>query len=379
MKLHRNVVVTGIVSFFNDVSSEMILPILPLFLTAVLGANMAVVGLVFGLSEATASIIKIFSGYWSDKIGKRRPFMLFGYSLSALTKPLFALSYVWPHVLIVKFLDRFGKGIRDAPRDALIAESAKLRGTAFGFHRMMDTLGAVVGTLIASYLLWRLSGDYRRIFWLSFIPAAIGVFAIFLIKEIKKKRVIKKIKFSFKTFSPNYKRFIFVAAFFHLASFSYAFFILRAQNLGIAIALIPIVYLLYNVVYAALALPAGEVSDKIGKKPVLVVGFLIFALTCFGFAYVSSVVLVWILFALYGVHMAFVMGVARAFAVDLGPANKKGTAIGIYHTLTGLAVFPASLIVGFLWNNISVESAFIYAGVVSLIAAAALGVFVKEK
>ncbi len=379
MKLHKNVVITGIVSFFTDTSSEMIRPILPLFLSIVLGANTIIVGLIFGLSDAIAAVLKVFSGMWSDKTGKRKPFMLFGYSLSTLTKPLLALSIVWPHVLILRFLDRIGKGIRDSPRDALIAESAKLRGTAFGFHRMMDTLGAVVGTLIASYLLFKLADGYRTIFLLSFVPAAFAVLMILFIKEVKKKRVIRKIKFSLKAFSSNYKKFIFIATFFHLALFSYAFFILRAQNLGIAVALLPIVYLLYNVVYAALALPIGEISDKIGKKPVLIVGFLIFALTCFGFAYVTASLLVWILFALYGVHMAFVRSIGRAYAVDLGPANRKGTAIGIYHTLTGLAVFPASLIVGTLWNNVSIEAAFVYAGIVSLIAAFALGIFIKEK
>jgi len=378
MKFSKNVIITGVVSFFNDMSSEMILPILPLFLTAVLGANMVIVGLVFGVSEATASIIKVFSGYWSDKIRKRKSFILSGYLLSALAKPLFALSYIWQHVLIVMFLNKFGKGIRDAPRDALIAESAKKRGTAFGFHRMMDTLGAIAGTLIVSYLLWQ-SVKYRTIFWLSFIPALIGVFAIFLIKEIKKKKIINKIDFSFKKFSNNYKKFIYIMVFFHLSLFSYAFFILRAQNLGITIALIPIVYLLYNVVYASLALPIGEISDKIGKKMILIAGFLIFAITCFGFAYASSAMWAWVLFALYGVHMAFVTGTARAFAVDLGPADKKATAIGIYHTAIGLAIFPASLIVGFLWNNINAEAAFIYAGIVSLIAAAALWLFVKGK
>ena len=216
MKIHKNIKLMGLVSFFTDVSSEMILPILPLFLTITLGANMAVVGLVFGLSEATASLMKTFSGYWSDKTKKRKPFILAGYTLSSLTKPLLALSTIWPHVLLLKFLDRAGKGIRDSPRDALIAASSKKRGTAFGFHRMLDNLGAVVGTLIASYLLYVLADGFRLIFWLAFIPAIISVLLIPHIKEIKPKRITHKIRFSLRRLSKKYKRFVIIATLFNL-------------------------------------------------------------------------------------------------------------------------------------------------------------------
>lgn len=369
--IKKNVFFMGLVSFFTDISSEMILPVLPLFLSNVLHVNMAVIGLIEGIASSVASILKTVSGWLSDKFRKRKIFIVLGYLLSTIVKPFLAIATLWQHVLAVRVLDRIGKGIRTSPRDALIAESSeKRKGAAFGFHRMMDTSGAIVGTLVASYLLFKIANAYRTIFWLAVIPAIIAVFiAIFFVKEIRKKEIKEaEFKFSFKSLDVNYKKFIFIATLFSLGNFSYAFFLLRAQELGIALALIPIVYLVYNISYGISAFPAGKWSDKVGKRKMLVIGYLIFALTCLGFAFTSAAIYAWFLFAFCGVYNAINNVVSRAYVADLVTADKRGTALGIFHTFTGLALFPASFIGGILWNSFSAKITFIYGAVLAFVA-----------
>lgn len=368
----KNVLALGFVSFFTDISSEMILPILPLFLTNVLLAPLSIVGLIEGIAESTASLLKLFSGWLSDRLRKRKDIMVIGYSLSTFSKPFLAIATIWPHALAVRFFDRVGKGIRDSPRDALIASSIakSRRGRAFGLQRALDTAGAVIGTILASILLANLIG-YRTIFLLSLLPAFIGVMIlIFLVKEIKfVTRENIKIK---RNFSTGFKRFLIVAAIFNLANFSYAFFILKASQAGIAVMLIPIVYLLYNIFYAMFSYHAGRFSDKIGRKTVIAIGYALFALTALGFAFLPSALFVWPLFALYGMQIALVEPSSRAYISELVSPAHRGTAFGAYYTTIGLVALPASLIAGFVWDLLGSNATFLLAAILAIIAAFAL-------
>lgn len=381
--IKKNVVFLGFVSLFTDISSEMILPILPLFLANVLGVNKAVIGLIEGIVESTSSLLKTFSGWLSDKLRKRKILVLMGYSLSTIVKPFLALSTAWQHVLTVRFFDRVGKGVRTSPRDALVASSTekRFRGKAFGFNRSLDKIGAVIGTLLAFWLLIKFVENYRLVFWLSVIPGIIAVLIIvFFVKEVKRDNDKSKMfRFRWKTLNPNYKRFIFVASVFGIANFSYAFLILKANDMGVAVALIPLVYLVYNIFFAGLAIPAGNLSDRIGRKKVLGMGYLIFSIVCFGFVYAASPYFAWLLFALYGVSLAFTDAISRAFVFDLVKEEERGTAIGIYHTCIGLAAFPASFIFGNLWNFIGSNFAFSFAAILSLVASLLLFVLLRKK
>jgi len=378
----KNIFFMGLTSFFMDISSEMIFPILPLFLSNVLGLNKALIGLIEGLAESSASILKVFSGWLSDKFRKRKPLAVFGYGLSALTKPLFAIATNWYFVLFARFSDRVGKGIRTSPRDALIADSSvkTKRGAAFGFHRMMDTMGAIIGTLIAFFILSRLVDGYRIVFWLAFIPAAIAVAVIWIfVKEKKITRPSKPLVFKWSIFDSNYKKFVLISILFSIVNFSYVFFILKVEELGVALAIIPLVYLLYNIVYASSALPLGKLSDKIGRKKIIFVGYILFALITFGMAFANNVYHAWILLAIYGLFMAINETVPKAFISSIVKPEYRATGLGVYHTGVGLALLPASLIAGSLWEIFSSQVVFMVAAVVSVIAAALLIFFVKEK
>jgi MFS family permease len=376
----KNVIALGWVSFLMDTSSEMIFPILPLFLANVLGVPKAFIGLIEGVAESTASILKVFSGWLSDKIRKRKMLVAMGYSVSALSKPFFALATNGFHVLLVRLTDRIGKGVRDAPRDALISESIKKqkRGKWFGFHRMMDTSGAVVGTILTFLLLRWVTTNYRTIFWLATIPAFLSVAVVLIFVRDIKHKIDKKVKLSLKGFSKNYKMFILTSVIFNLGNFSYAFYVLRAQNLGIPTAVIPLVYLTYNIVYAVFAMPAGIWSDKIGRKKVILFGYLLLAATAVLFATINASYLVWVIFVLYGLQIAFVNGNSRAFVSDLSPKNKRGTAMGIYQTAIGLAILPASIIAGTLWDLIGASAPFIYAAVISITSSIMLVTLVRK-
>jgi len=382
-KIRKNVFRLGLTSFFTDVSSEMIFPVLPIFLVTVLGANMAVIGLIEGIAESSATIFKLFSGWLSDKLGRKKPLIIAGYSISTLAKPLLALTTHWGHVLGIRFLDRAGKGIRTAPRDSLIADSVNQdeKGEKFGLHRAMDTAGAVVGTLIAFFILQKFLGEaFRLIFLLSFVPGVIAVFIlIFGVKDVQQAAVNKKISFNFRACNPALKQFLLVIAFFNLANFSYAFFLLRANDIGLALFLIPLVYLVYNMVYAGFSIPMGKLSDRIGRKPILITGFLLFGITSLGFGFIATSITIWPLFALYGLFMAITEGVSRAYVSDLAVSNKRGLAFGTYHAIVGITVLPANLIGGFLWYKISVQAPFIYAAVFSIISALLMIFFVNEK
>ncbi|MBI4684352.1 MAG: MFS transporter [Nitrospirae bacterium] len=381
--LNRNVFFTGLVSFFMDFSSEMIYPLVPIFLSSVLGVNKSVIGLIEGIAESTASLLKVFSGWLSDRMGKRKVLMVAGYGISALSRPVIALSTAWGHVLTFRFIDRFGKGIRGAPRDAIIAEStprAEL-GRSFGFHRGMDTLGAVAGPAAAFIILSLFSGNYRLVFWLSMIPGIIAVLVIlFFIKEHERAEAQKSKSTKVQeTGSPKvqqpgtsallhfgshfdwrYKTFVAVATLFAIGNSSDVFLILKATSVGIKETQIPVLYLFFNLVYALTAMPAGILSDRIGRKRIILSGFILFGFVYWGFAVSKEQSHIWGLFLLYGVFMGLTEGIQKAYLGSIIPAECKATAYGIYNTFVGLAVLPASVVGGYLWDRFGPHATFYY-------------------
>jgi len=369
----------GIVSFLNDMSSEIITPILPLFIASLGGAGIAV-GLIGGIRESITSLLKVVSGYISDKTGKRKALVFSGYLSSSFFKLLLALSKTWRHVLVFIGLERIGKGLRDAPRDAIIAESMPTeKGRAFGFHRALDTSGAILGSILAFIFLSVMGLGFRTIILISAAIALTSLIPIILVKE---KRAEKKdISFRVTLFGlPNQlKTFLIISALFAMANFSYMFFILRAQNLfgasyskGVPILL----YILFNCFYAGLSVPFGRLSDKIGRKKVLLYGYYLFTVTALGFALFNSMPAYILLFAMYGAVNAIIDANERAFVSDLSKNHAKGTSLGAYHTIKGLIALPASAIAGILWQ-FAPEATFFYGATVST--AAAIAFLVSRK
>jgi len=370
-KINKKVVWLGIASFFSDVASEMIFPILPLFFANVLNLNKSVIGLIEGTAESFSSLLKVFAGWLSDKLKKRRIFLLFGYGVPVLTKPILALSTIWQYVFLFRFFDRTGKGLRTSPRDALISElsDVKIRGEYFGFHRTMDTLGAVLGVLVTVFLIYFVGNQYRFIFWLTLIPAFISFLIILLFVKESKNKFVSNFKFSFSNLDGKFKKFIFVSFLFSLANFSYAFFILRVNELGIALFLIPLLYLVYNIFYASASLPFGKLSDKIGRLPTLFLGYVLFALLCLGFVFVKNSLFLWLLFAIYGIVVAIVQTVPSAYIGDLIEQDKRGTAYGIYFAVVGFTILLSNIIAGILWDKFTFAGAFYFGAVVSFLSA----------
>jgi MFS family permease len=372
----RNVTIAGLVSFFMDVSSEMIYPLVPLFLTNVLGVNKSVIGLIEGIVESTASLLKVFSGWFSDRIGNRKWLMAVGYGISTMSRPFVALAASWQQVLGSRFIDRFGKGVRTAPRDAIIAESAdkSYLARAFGFHRAMDTMGAVVGPALAFFLLGLFSNDYRKVFWLSMIPGVIAVLLIIFFITDKKKVAAdhsERPKLTFRHFDWRFKFFVIIAGLFAIGNSSDVFLILRAEQKGIHAAMIPVVYLIFNLVYSLSSIPAGIAADRFGKKRVLLLGFVLFAALYYGFATADSTKTIWILFGAYGLFMGLTEGIQKAYLATIIPQDFKATAFGVFNTVVGLATLPASLIGGWLWDKVSPSATF-YFGAITAAASALL-------
>ncbi|MDZ4724213.1 MAG: MFS transporter [candidate division Zixibacteria bacterium] len=371
--ISKNVFVLGWVSFFNDIASEMIYPLIPIFLTTTLGAPVSVVGLIEGIAEAISSILKIISGRVSDRVRLRKPFVTIGYLLSSVSKALLGAATGWPLVLAARFTDRFGKGIRTSARDALIAESSELYsiGRSFGFHRALDTLGAVIGPLIGLAILSAVQGSYSIVFLLSAIPGLVGV--ALLISYVKETRTIKAAsplpKFQWKTLSPSYKIFLLIIIIFSLGNSSDAFLILRAQQMGMSTTNIVLLYTLFNLVYALGSIPAGILSDRFGSKRILNAGFFLFALVYAAFGLITESALLWLLFPLYGLYMALTEGVSKAFIASLIPREQSGTAFGIFQTAIGLSSLVASVVAGILWTEISVPAPFLLGSATALLAA----------
>jgi MFS family permease len=368
----RNIIIVGFVSLFTDLSSQMVFPIVPLFLLS-LGASVWVVGLVEGAAETTASLLKVFSGYWSDKIRRRKPFVFAGYGLSSLTKPLFAFAQTWPFVLFFRVVERIGKGVRDAPRDAIVAESVdvSIRGKAYGFQRAMDGIGSFSGAILAIVFLTFFASSsplatYRNLFLVAFFPGIIGVLFILFIKEKRQQPTPQKqqkapFRVSMKRLPRNLQIFILVSTIFSLGNFGYAFLIVRSNKLGNSDTITLLLYILFYIIYTIFTIPAGMLSDKIGRKPVLIIGYLVFAATAVLLIFTSQLYMLIFIFILYGIFFGLIDGVQRAFVVDLAPSDLKGTALGTFHTATGLIALPAGIIAGFLWDTFSPQATFIFA------------------
>jgi len=385
----RNVILLSIVSFLNDLSSEMIMPILPMFLQS-LGASGQLIGLVGGLRDGFSSILKILCGYWSDKTGKRKVFLYWGYAVSTVFKLLLAVSKTWPAAVVFASLERTGKGLRTAARDAIIADSVTAkRGKGFGIHRGFDTVGAVLGSATAFVLIWFGSFHLPAII---LIAGVIGVASLLPLRFVREPEIQKsargetslaggqngKLKIGLAILPRPLKLFILVAGIFALGNFSYMFFVMRAQHLftgKLSTAAPILLYVLFNVFYSALAVPLGSLSDKIGRQAVIIFGFGLFAVVSFGFAFCNSLWFYIVLFALYGVVFAAIEGTERAFVSDLAVSNLKATALGMFHTVTGLAALPASLAAGFLWEHISPVATFVFGGVTALVAVIVFVVF----
>ncbi|MFH0734968.1 MAG: MFS transporter [bacterium] len=375
-KIVRSVVILGLVSFFTDLASEMLYPITPLFLTSVLGASMASVGIIEGIAEITAGLLKGYFGSLSDKLGKRSIFVIIGYGISGLVKPLPGLIPHYTAVLFSRVADRVGKGIRTAPRDALLASYADGNsGAVFGFHRSMDTFGAVAGPLAAIGVLYFIPNGYKTIYLLSIIPSMFAIYFTFLVKD-KKGTVKIKQKSNMLNFWKNaprqYKFLTVCLTLFSLANSSDVFLILKSKDIAKSDVIAIMGYVFYNFIYAALSYPVGMIADRYGKKKVFISGLFIFSIVYMGFALGSSFAMMWVLFALYGLYAAASEGVTKAWVSDLIPGELRGTAIGLITMCISLAAMFGSVLTGVLWDSFGSQIPFVISSVVSVIIAVLL-------
>jgi MFS family permease len=389
-RLPRNVVAIGFVSLLNDSSSEIIYPLLPVFLTIGLGASATALGLIEGLAETMASLLKLFAGYLSDRLGKRKWLVVGGYALASAARPFIGFAGNWQQVLALRLADRIGKGVRTAPRDAMIADTIAIehRGLAFGFHRAMDHTGAVVGPLIGFSLVALLAanasaptaGEFTRIFLIASIPAMLAVFvAIFFVREttVQVDSGVKIPKLSLRGFDSNFKRFLVILALFTLSSSSDSFLILRAIDSGVSIALIPLLWAAHHGTKVLSSLYGGDLSDRLGRKRLIVSGWVLYAAVYAGFAFVANQAGVWILFLVYGIYFGLVEGAEKALVADLVRPEQRGTAYGLYNLAFGITVFPASLLMGMIWDWKGPATAFLISAVMGATAAGLLLLFVR--
>jgi MFS family permease len=386
--LTRNVVILGFVSLLNDGASEMIYPLLPAFLTSVLGAGPAALGVIEGIAESTASLLKLYSGYVSDRVKKRKGWIVTGYTLSNIIRPLIAFSTSWLHVLALRFSDRVGKGLRTSPRDAIIADStpAEFRGKAYGFHRAMDHSGAIIGPLAATALLLVYHDNLKTIFLLSAIPGVLAVsMLLFGLKE-KPSEVPKSAPASVFNFRSSlhempggFQKFLVIVLVFTLGNSTDAFLLLRAQQLGVSVTLLPMIWVVLHIVKMISSVPGGIVSDRIGRKKVIVAGYVVYALVYAGFGAANQHWQAWTLFAFYGIYFGFTEGVEKALVADFAPAHLRGSAFGLYHLVIGAGAFPASLLFGFVWQRYGSAAAFGMGAGLALLAGVMLSALVVRK
>ena len=392
-KLGRNVIGLSAVSFFTDVSTEMIYPLLPVFLAGVLGANASFIGAIEGTAETTASLLKLLSGWWSDKVSSRKPFVVAGYLLASIVRPFTAATHSATQVLAIRVTDRVGKGIRSSARDALLADSAvpEARGRAFGFHAAADNAGAVLGPLVAFFIL-RLHGvgaldasghflprdehAMRNVFWLSAIPAAIAmVILIVVVRDIPRRDSAKPGEAGGSaSLGGRFWGYLVVVLLFTLGNSTDAFLLLRANQLGVPVALAPILWALLNFVKSATGTYGGQLSDRIGRKPLIVGGWLLYAAVYFAFAWAGAPWQAWALFAVYGIFYGMTEGTEKALVADIVPAVRRGAAFGWYNLAIGLGALPASLIFGWIWDRSGSPSAFVFGATLALAAAILMAV-----
>jgi len=389
--LNPNIFFLGMVSLLTDTSSEMIFTLLPLFLSK-LGTATTIIGLIGGLSDGTDAIFRIFSGWLSDRVGKRKSLAVLGYSISTIVKPFMYLATSWGSVLVIRFSDRVGKGIRSSPRDALVADSvtAGERGKGFGLHRAMDTLGAVLGLAIAAIIVYLVQSGglelslktYQWLVLVGFVPAVLAVLVLLVFVREKKsspasqdRLALSRLRVGFDT---RFKLFLAIMAVFSLGNSSNFFVILRAQNLGSPVIYVVLMLVVFNVIYAATSLPAGMLSDRLGRRRVITLGWFIYAAVYLGFAVASSLWQVWLLFAGYGLYYGVVEGVARAFVADLVPEEKRGTAYGLYNGVVGLTLLLASLIAGWLWDMVNPAAPFYFGAGLAFLAMLGMMGLIRE-
>lgn len=370
----HNVFMMGIVSLFNDIASEMIYPIIPLFLTATLGTPMPIVGLIEGVAESLSSFLKVLSGWLSDRFRTRKPFVVAGYSMSTIAKLLFGFAYSWHLVFAGRTLDRLGKGIRTSARDALISESSgpRARGRSFGFHRALDNVGAIIGPLLSLLLLAVFTNNLRTIFFLAFIPGFIGIlFLIFFVNDAKQEPTSFPAHsfWNWRSLGKPFIVFIIISIIFGLGNSAEAFLVLRAKNLGLSLTLTILTYVLSNVTYSLLSAPAGIISDKIGPRKVLIAGLLIFSIVYGSFGLITNSAYLWLLFPLYGTYLALTDGVSKAYISQLVPSEHLATAYGIYQMAMGTCILIASFAAGILWAHVNVIAPFLFGSIMSLLSA----------
>lgn len=395
-QLPRNVWAVSLTSFFMDISSEMVLNILPLFLANVLGVQTSIIGVIEGVAEATASILKLFSGWLSDKLGGRKWLAVAGYGLSALSKPFFYIASSWELIAGVRWIDRVGKGVRTAPRDALVADSVtkETRGLAFGFHRAMDTVGAMVGILIAALAVWLAQKNtldlskntFQTIVLISLLPAFLAVLSLAIgAQDVTVSGQRSAPKFSLRGMGRPFSIFIVIVSIFTLGNSSDAFLTLRAQNLGVTVLGILLMLAMFNLIYSVVSTPAGSLSDRIGRRRLIVGGWLVYAVIYLGFAFAQAAWQVWVLYVIYGLYYGMAYGTANAMVADLVPENLRGTAYGTYNAVIGILTFPASLIAGLLWQGVGgwkgfgPSAPFLFGGVLALIAAVLMVVWMPKQ
>lgn len=389
-RLHPNIWFLTIGSFLTDVSSEMLFNLIPLFLYNVLGVKTSIIGLIDGIAETTASLVKIYSGTLSDRLGNRKLLTVIGYALSTIAKPFLYFANTWAWVLGVRFTDRFGKGIRTAPRDALLAGSAQAnnRGLAFGLHRAGDTAGAFTGLAIAALIVWLTQSGvaeltrptFQVIVLVSIIPALAAVLVLALgVKEVRAARTNSSAlpSLNWKAFDVRFRAFLVVVVLFTLGNSSDSFIILRAEDRGLSVLQIMGMLMTFNAVYASLAGPLGSLSDRVGRRKLMFVGWTIYGLVYLGLALSRSGYQIWILYAIYGIYYALTEGVAKALVADIVPQVKRGTAYGLFNAAIGITALPASLIAGVLWQTISPAAPFVFGAALSLFAGILLYFWVK--
>ncbi|WP_281714368.1 MFS transporter [Allobaculum stercoricanis] len=373
----RNIILLGLISCFADISSEMVYPLIPLYLTAALGATPVLVGLIEGIAESIASLLKVFSGYISDRFQHKKAIAFSGYATGLLYKIALIFATSWNGILSARVIDRFGKGIRTAPRDVMVSESADQNnmGKSFGIHKMLDMAGSAIGILLSFILLKKIGSNpesYKMIFAISILPIVIALLLFFFVHEKKEKRQPMQREYFWKNISQldhNLKLYLVIAFLFTLGNSSNSFLLLRAYNIGFDSSTTILLYFIYNLTASLFAIPCGKLSDKIGRKHLLVGGYLTFSLVYFGFAFCTSKPLMILIFVVYGIYTAMTAGAERAFIAEIAPIKLKGTMLGLHSTLVGIALLPASVIAGFLWDKIGVFAPFMFGGILSLIAA----------
>ncbi len=379
-KIISNLVILGFISLFMDMSTEMVYPLIPLYLTATLGASPAIVGIIEGIAESIASLLKVFGGYVGDVYHNKKRLMFFGYSFSVLYKILLLVSTSWFGVLVARIVDRTGKGIRTAPRDALIAQSGdktKL-GHSFGLNKMMDMLGSAIG-VVFTYIFITINFGYEKAFLLSVIPAGIGIFLIFGVKE-EEDRQKSYVKLSLKglKLDGKLKAYLGVIFLFCLGNSSNAFLLLKARDRGFSASQVILIYLIFNIVASILSIPSGKLSDKYGRSRILVPGYMIYGLVYLGFAFFVSKSAVVFLFVAYGAYTAFISGAERAFIVEYSDADFKGTMLGLYGMIQGVGLLLSSVIAGVLWDRIDSNAPFVFGGILGLVSAILIFIILEK-